>query len=145
MSYNTWHTYGYGICVSDLGDPPVERIQDLLAMAPAFQREVQEWLDERGITDPDPDDYMEFDQDFMLGFATILKKVILEAENVELKACDSPAGEDYLLFVPDYPWNQKNRKRLKTEEEVQDLFRKYVSILTDEPIIIDYQSVENGE
>lgn len=144
MSYNSWHTYGYGICVSDLGDPPVERIQDLLAMAPAFQREVQEWLDERGITDPDPDDYMEFDQDFMLGFATILKKVILEAENVELEACDSSEGKDYLLFVPDYPWHQKKRKRLETEDEVAELFRKYISVLTDEPIDIDYQSVENG-
>lgn len=144
MSYNSWYTNGYGICVSDLGDPPVERIQDLLAMAPVFQREVQEWLDERGITDPDPDDYMEFDQDFMLGYATILKKVILEAENVELEACDSSEGKDYLLFVPDYPWHQKNRKRLETEEDVAALFRKYISVLTDEPIDIDYQSVENG-
>ena len=23
MSYDTWHTYGYGICVSDIEDPPV--------------------------------------------------------------------------------------------------------------------------
>ena len=31
-----------------------------------------------------------------------------------------------------------------TEEAVAGLFRKYVSILTDEAIEIDYQSVENG-
>ena len=144
MSYNSWYTNGYGICVSDLGDPPVERIQDLLAMAPVFQREVQEWLDERGITDPDPDDYMEFDQDFMLGFATILKKVILEAENVELEACDSFEGKDYLLFCPNYPWNRTGQKQLKTETDVADIFKKYIPLLTDKPIDIDYQSVENG-
>lgn len=144
MSYNTWHTYGYGICVSDIGEPPVERIQNLLAMAPMFQKDIQGWLDECGITDPDSDDYMEYDQDFMLGFATILKKVILEAENVELEACDNSGGKDYLLFVPDYPWNQKNRKRLETEDEVTALFQKYISVLTDEPIVIDYQSIENG-
>lgn len=49
-----------------------------------------------------------------------------------------------MLFVPDYPWNQKNRKRLETEEEVFKLFRKYISVLTDEPIFIDYRSIENG-
>lgn len=144
MSYDTWHTYGYGICVFDIGEPPVERIQNLLTMAPMFKKEIQEWLDERGIPDPDSDDYMEYDQDFMLGLATILKKVILEAENIELEACDSSEGKDYLLFVPDYPWNKKERRRLETEEEVENLFRKYISVLTDKPIVIDYQSVENG-
>lgn len=144
MSFDTWHTNGYGICVSDIGNPPVERLRDLLAMAPVFQKDIQEWLNERGIMDPDSDDYMEYDQDFMLGFATIIKKVILEAENVELEACDSSGGKDYLLFVPDYPWNKKERRRLETEEEVEDLFHKYISVLTDEPINIDYQSVENG-
>lgn len=144
MSYNTWHTYGYGVCVSDIGEPPVERIQNLLAMAPVLQKEIQEWLDERGISAPDYNDYMEFAQDFQLGLATILKDVILEAENVDLVACESYECEDYLLFAPDYPWHQKHLKRLETEKEVEELFRKYISVLTDEPININYQSVENG-
>ncbi len=60
--------------MSDIGEPPVERIQNLLAMAPVLQKNIQEWMDERGIADPDYDDYMEFDQDFGLGLATILKR-----------------------------------------------------------------------
>ncbi len=144
MGYTSWHTYGYGICVSDIGEPPVERIQNLLAMAPVLQKNIQEWMDERGIADPDYDDYMEFDQDFGLGLATILKEAILEAENVEFEACDSFEEKNYLLFCPDYPWHQQNRKQLKTEGEVEELFRKYIHILTDEAIDIDYQSVENG-
>ena len=32
----------------------------------------------------------------------------------------------------------------KTEEEVAGIFKKYIPVLTDEPIDIDYQSVENG-
>lgn len=31
-----------------------------------------------------------------------------------------------------------------TEEAVEELFRKYISVLTDIPIEIDYQYVENG-
>lgn len=144
MSYDTWYTYGYGVCVSDIEEPFVERIQNLLVMAPAFQKNIQEWLDECGISDPDYEDYIDYDQDFGLGLATILKEVILEAENVELVACDSFEGKDYLLFCPAYPWNRKNHKELKTQEAVGELFRKYISVLTDEPIQIDYQSVENG-
>ena len=144
MSYDTWHTYGYGICVSNIREPSAERIQNLLAMAPVLQKNIQEWLDECGISDPDYDDYMEYDQDYRLGLATILKEVILEAENVELEACDSFEGKDYLLFCPNYTWNRTGQKQLKTEMDVADIFKKYISLLTDKPIDIDYQSVENG-
>ena len=138
MSYSTWHTYGYGICVSGIREPSIERLQNLLAMAPVLQRNVQEWLASHGIPDPDYEDYMEFDQDYRLGLATILKEVILEAENVELEACDSFEGKDYLLFCPNYPWNRKNQRQLKTEEAVAELFRKYILVLTDEAIDIDH-------
>ena len=113
-------------------------------MAPSFQKDIQEWLAECEITEPTVDDYLEFDQNFGLGLATILKEVILEAEGIELVACDSYDSMEYLLYCPTYPWHQKSRKQLQTEEEAEQLFRKYVSILTDEGIDIDYQSVENG-
>ena len=40
MSYDTWHTYGYGICVSDIKEPSVDRIRNLLAMAPVLQKNI---------------------------------------------------------------------------------------------------------
>ena len=30
MSYTSWHTYGYGICVSDIKEASLERFQKLL-------------------------------------------------------------------------------------------------------------------
>ena len=53
MSYTSWHTYGYGICVSDITVPSVERLQKLLAMAPVLEKNIREWLDECGISEPD--------------------------------------------------------------------------------------------
>ena len=144
MSYVSWHTYGYGICVSDIEDCIVERLQNLLSLAPEFQQEVQLWLEECEIAEATVEDYLEFDQDFRLGLATILKEVILEAEGIELVACDSYDGVDYLLYCPSYPWYQESRKHLQTEEEAETLFLKYVSVLTDDVIEVDYQSVENG-
>lgn len=144
MSYSTWHTYGYGICVSDIKEASLERLQKLISMAPEYQKKIQEWLDDCEISEPAYEDYLEFDQDYMLGLATILKEVILEAEDIDLVACDSHDGTDYLIYVPDYPWNQGKHRQLKTEKAVEELIQKYVSILTDEVVEIDYQSVENG-
>lgn len=144
MSYTSWHTYGYGICVSDITDESLERLKSLISLAPEYQKKIQEWLDDCGIYEPAYEDYLESDQEFMLGLATVLKEVILEAEDVDLVACDCHDGKDYLLYVPDYPWNQGKHRQLMTEEAVAELFQKYVSILTDQAIEIDYQSVENG-
>lgn len=44
MSYTTWHTYGYGICVSDIGEPSVERVRNLLEMAPTLRENIQGWM-----------------------------------------------------------------------------------------------------
>lgn len=140
MGYQTWHTYGYGVCVSDIVGVSVERLQTLLALAPVFNTKVKECE----ITEPVFEDYLDFDQDYRLGLATILKEVILEDENVNLDACDDFDGKDYLLYGVCYPWSHSTHRVLMTEEAVEELFRKYVSILTDKAIEIDYQSVENG-
>lgn len=140
----SWHIYGYGICVSDIKEQSLERLQKLISMAPKFQKRIQEWFKDCEITDPAYEDYLEFDQIYMLELATILKEVILETEDIELLACDSYDGTDYLLYSPVYPWEQGNHRQLMTEEAVQELFQKYVSILTNEVIETDYQSVENG-
>lgn len=144
MSYISWHTYGYGICVSDIKEQSLERLQKLISTAPKFQKKIQEWLENCKITDPVYEDYLEFDQDYMLGLATILKEVILETEDIDLVACNSYDDIEYLLYAPEYPWNQGKHRQLMTEEAVASLLKKYVSILTDEMVDIDYQSVENG-
>ena len=146
MSYVSWHICGYGICVSDIEDLSVERLEKLIAMAPIFQKDVQEWLTEREITEPTVEDYLEYayDQDLHLGLAPILQEVILEAENVDLVACNDFYNAEYLLCCPSYPWSHTEYRQLPTEEAADELFRKYVSVLTDQEIETDYRSVENG-
>ncbi len=87
---------------------------------------------------------MEFDQDFYLGLATILKMVIEEAEEICLTACDDYNSVSYLLYQPMYPWYMDSVDRDLTEEKTAEIFRRYISILTDDPIDIGYQEVENG-
>ena len=50
----------------------------------------------------------------------------------------------YILYEPSYPWSIPNGEKKLTKEVVLRIFRKYISVVTDEGIFIDYQSVENG-
>lgn len=148
MSYYTWHDYGYGICVSDIREKNVARLENLLAKAPKFSQEFHEWLAESIMEDrlPEWEDYMEFENDLgFTGLAAILQEVISEAESIELLACSDFDGHKYLIFTPAYPWIPLNdvEKNL-TEEKIAEILKKYIKILTDEDIDVDYQSVGNG-
>lgn len=144
MSYITWHYYGFGICTDAIQTKDVERLQALLAKAPELEKEIQKWLTECGIEDPVWDGYMEYDQDYSLGLATIMKEVILEAEGIEMTACDSYDAGRFLIYEPRYPWKMKPLEMQLTEDKLKALFSRYVSILTDTPIEVDYQALANG-
>ena len=53
-------------------------------------------------------------------------------------------GNTYLLYEPRYPWWLKDCERHLTETDICSLLAKYVSIITDELITVDYQNPENG-
>lgn len=141
MSFQTWHTYGYGVYVDDIGGVTVNKLKKLLSLAPKYEADINEWLKDCEIDNPTIEDYYEYDQDWYLGLATILKEVILEAEDIDLTACNDFDDNRYLLYEPTYPWG---RAKEVTKEQIDEIFTKYISILTDEVPQIDYQSVENG-
>lgn len=144
MGFKTWHNYGYGIRVSDITEVPVERLKLLLERAPDFCKEIENWLLKNGIDHPTYGDYMEFDDEYILGLATILSSVIEEAEHVHFTACDDFDGNDYLIYMPSYPWELSENECGLTEKRIEEILRKYVSILTDDELTICYQSAENG-
>lgn len=144
MSYTSWHTYGYGVCLSEMEEVPAERIQELLVAAPKFADKINRRLYETGIESPGYEDYVGYDQDFMLGMATILKEVILEAEGIEFTACEDLDGKQYLIYEPSYPWQITQAETGLTEERIYRMLLKYFHILTDQEPDVDYQSVKNG-
>ena len=144
MSYQSWHNYGYGICADDIGHVPVERLQALIRLVPELEKQINSWLQECEITKPEVGDYFEYDNEYHGGFATILQWVIKEAEGIELLYCDDLNGKDYLIYPPQYPWQITDADRDMTEERLRTIYAKYVSILTDRAVAVDYQSVENG-
>lgn len=146
MSYSTWHNYGYGIYTSDLIIDSVERIEELMSHAPEYRKEIHEWFEDCDNTAPTVDDYLDFDQDYNNGIAAILQEVIKEATGIEFTACDNFDCMRYLIYIymPSYSWYMTERDRTVTQEELDEVLKKYVSIVTDSKIEIDYQEVENG-
>lgn len=146
MSYSTWHTYGYGICVDNI-ETTAEKLLKLASMKENVLKEVREYLDEiypNGYKDEDLtlEDFDELEGDYCeRGVAFVLHEVINE---ITVDFADDYNGTPYILYIPSYPWYMKEEERNLTEEDVVNVFKKYVSVLTDEPIVIDYYDVENG-
>ena len=80
----------------------------------------------------------------MLGLATILQNVIEEAEGLTFTACDDHDGLKYLIYQPCYPWQITDKERDLTEMRLNEVFSRYVGMLTDEVVLVSYQEVENG-
>ena len=144
MSYQSWHVYGYGVMLSDFTNISMAAVIDLVQNAPQFAVGFNEWLNGRGSNDPALEDLVDFDQDFCLGLATILKEIVEECEGIMLTACSDFDGNEYLLYAQDYPWRMSESEKELQEDDIRSLFVKYLSKITDEPIDVDYYGPENG-
>ena len=145
MSYHTWHDYGYGICTDGIeSSTTVERIETLLSHAPEFRDVIYSWFKVAEIEEPTVEDFADYDEDYRHGMAFLLKEVIKEAEGVEFTSCENFNCERFLIYTPRYPWEITVKDLSLTKEKIEEILKKYVSILTDEKIDIEYQEVENG-
>ena len=144
MSYTSWHTYGYGVNVSEIKCDSLERFRELLYKAPIYANDIENWREESEIEISSVEDYYEFDEDYRLGLAAIMKEVIMEAEGIEFTPCDDFEGTQYLLYSPSYPWELSEKEKGLTKEKIKKLLIKYFSIITDDALDVDYYQPENG-
>lgn len=158
MSYKTWHEYGYGIVVDDVRESAdqnftVEKLLNFIHCAPKLEERYLKWLHanyDSEVTDELYEDIgvnelLEYEGDCCYcGLAPIMREVILENEGIDLYVCDDFDGVQYLLYLPSYPWFIKDAEKNLAEEDITEIFRKYVSMLTDKPVNIDYLECQNG-
>ena len=144
MSYNTWYTYGYGVKVNDIKTTP-ERLFNLAATNQELSKDVTDFLKESGeykIENLTLEDFDEFDDIcYKSGVGIILYRAINEF--IVDYAIDFD-GNTYVVFPETYPWSINAKEKALTENDVKEIFEKYIKILTDEPVDIDYQSIGNG-
>lgn len=147
MSYHTWTTYGIGFCVDDIETNP-ERLLKLAAMKPDVLKDVREYLD--SIFDGEEykdeeltmEDFDDLEGDFCeRGVTYVLYKVI---DEIRVVFADDYNGTQYILYCPHYPWNMSDSEKDLKYDDIVNIFTKYIKILTDKPVVIDHQCVENG-
>lgn len=146
MSYTTWHNYGYGIRTDAIETTP-ERIEQMLALAPKYAAKIHASFADCEIAVPTVDDYIETAGEFDCGYcgmASLMKGVIEEAECIKLIACDDCGCRNFLIYPPRYPWRITEKDMTLTEEGLRQIFAKYVNILTEQVLDVDYQEVEKG-
>lgn len=142
MSTVEWGIVGYGVCVDQI-ETTVDCIEEMLSYAPEFQKDVHEYFEECEITEPVLDDYLGYDQDYMTGIAYLIGKVVEEAEGINLSAEIDGYGICYVMFPGGYPWHLNQKEKTLTEEQMRSVFAKYVSILTEEAIDVEYINTTN--
>ena len=146
---NSWEAdkVGYGVCINELEINSVTRIEALLDYAPKTKKKIKETYELHGVKSPTLDDYDEYDDgDTFSGFAGILQDVILEATHIFFDVYEDYNCERYLIFEPRYPWNiNKHTPDLDldlTQENIKDILKKFLSVITDSEIRIGTQVVK---
>lgn len=151
MSYHRYTTDGFGVCVNDLEGIDEQKTFELLKYAPKAEKNFFEFLEKEGIV---PEELsMDILDDYEIqsacgigtGICAILWDVIWETEDIDLYIAHDVGGVQYLLFCPVYPWsNVTQAERSMTKERMEEIFRKYIGVLTSEPFDVEYYSVEKG-
>lgn len=152
MAYENLTSYGYGICTSELTkEIEIDRLLDLIKTAPELHKKIVRFFADSGsLENIETYDiltvYVETCGDYNSGgLAEILREVIMETEKIDLMVCEDYESETYLLFGPRYPWSESTEEEKNlTEEKLNEIFRKYLSIVTDEELEVGYRKVENG-
>ena len=146
MSYQTWHTYGFGFCVDDIETTP-ERLLKLASLDKKTLLDVEDYLKVRfdgeyKVEELTMEDFCDLEGMFCeRDVSYVLSRVIKE---IPVVYADDYEGTPYILYCPTYPWNLKENEIGLTKEKVEEIFEKYIEILTDDVVLIDWQEVENG-
>lgn len=133
MGKSTNYVLGYGIRIEDINGKTAYSVLKLIQAAPKYEKEVFDHLEEARLHVPKDAELM------FLRLEEILQRVILEREGLELViAYNDDNEETFLLYPPSYPWKRDDKANELNEDILSGIFRKYVSILTPEPIFIGY-------
>lgn len=148
MSFTTWHTYGYGICVDNI-KTTTNKIIDFICLAHGYKQEFENDIDMNieDLRDTPTDEFIyEYSQD-VHRLAGHIAGVVEELYGVKLTPCQKYAGGDYVVFEPKYTWDMTKEEKKLTEGDLKQLFKDCIKHLTDQTLDeleYDYHSIEDG-
>ena len=142
MSMETSIQYGYGVITSKIKIKDIEKLKDLIRRIPNYEDDIQKYFEQEGIENPTIEDYLTAMEDYN-GVAGIFETIIYEEEGIELCVYNDFEGDFYLLYPEGYPWYMNKLDLSMTEDKLKQIFQKYMTLITDDLVDIDYQRCEN--
>lgn len=133
MKRHSYYVLGYGIHINVLPEITIEKLAELIHLAPQFERRLYLEMLEETMTE-----YMH--RADKLDIATILYEVIKECEGLNLTIAVTDEGESeetFLLYSPIYPWEVPENNKISLTN-INAIFEKYTAVLTDEKIEPQY-------
>lgn len=145
--------YGFGVAITEQKIVPksAKALLELIAMAPAYNEsccvELAEYAKDRlepgqSLCDLSVQEILDTLNCFnnpqvSRTVAHILEEVIQEAEEIEMDAVvDDYTDDEYLVFIPKYPWKMTRNEYDMTDITLTDTIAKYIAVISDiEPIV----------
>ena len=146
MSSYFYRQFGYGVCLSDFKNIDIQKLIDLIQETPKVAESFNEWVKNAGydIKDITLEELDDYDYVQWTGLGLILTGLIWENEKIDLLRVRDVEDNVYLLYDPKYPWDLSLAEQVLSATALKDIFIKYLSRITDEEIIVDYQDPECG-
>lgn len=154
MSMQTWVNYGYGVKANDI-QTDMHRLFAFIDLAPNFKKEYYEWLEDNYSikeTNKDTPIWAILSMDDILcyedtygndGIAAILLNVMTEKEKIDFYGTVDYNGDAYVMYPPAYPWQLREEEHGITQDFLTQVFKKYIKMLTEEEIEVDFYAAEN--
>ena len=139
---------GYGICVSDeIKNYSFDSVKALIAMSEKLQQELKDCIDDcEQESNGDVEEFCDLlssETEEEAGLATLLSEVIHDCEGINLLGTTDSWCNSFLILEKKNPWNYTENERHLSSEDIDEVIRQYVSVLTDEDVLIDEQTVIN--
>ena len=136
----------YGVCISDIGEINEEKAINFLrelSKIPGKEHYLADFLETKDYNHEAysiGDWLYEFESDGYYGLSALLKEVIEDVEGIDI-TCDDPDGVHYLGISADVPWHFNQKTKDLSEQEFENILRKYVNKVTNSELNIRWWSV----
>ena len=124
--------YLYGICIVDIEHLKLDGIIELLKTVDIYKECMEDCDDDESYIF----DWIEnYDSNGRFGLGALLYDVITQKEKFNIDI-DDPNGIVFIGLAGDAPWNFNKSTKNITEEDYNQMLRRYVNLITDDELVI---------
>lgn len=129
---------GYGIDINEHGRD--ERYTGIIKFVKKYTPDVyNDMLEDTGIEDDGSEDSLKTALDWLgwyenggeEGLHAYLAFVMSKEENIVFESYDDKYGGRYIFICAEMPWDYEEKLRAVTKDEVNEIFRKYISQISE--------------